>query len=69
MCLDTPANERAFGRFSALRGASAFPQVRCVYLVECGTHAIVDAGVWPCQTAERLGGFRQARVPSHLICC
>jgi hypothetical protein len=58
---DTPANARAFGRFSAPRGASAFPQVRCVYLVECGTHAIVHAGVWPCHTAERLGGFRLLR--------
>ena len=58
---DTPANDQAFGRYSAPRGASAFPQVRCVYLVECGTHAIVDAGVWPCQTAERLGGVRLLR--------
>ena len=58
---DTPANDQAFGRLGAVRGQSAFPQVRCVYLVECGTHAIVDAGVWPCQTAERLGGFRLLR--------
>ena len=58
---DTPANDRAFGRLGAVRGQSAFPQVRCVYLIECGTHAIVDAGVWPCQTAERLGGVRLLR--------
>jgi hypothetical protein len=58
---DTPANARAFGRFSAPRGASAFPQVRCVYLVECGSHAIVDAGIWPCHTSEHVGGFRLLR--------
>lgn len=58
---DTPANDRAFGRFSAPRGASAFPQVRCVYLVECATHAIVDAGIWPCHTSERIGGLRLLR--------
>jgi hypothetical protein len=32
-----------------------------VYLVECGTHAIVDAGFWPVQTSERVGGFRLLR--------
>jgi hypothetical protein len=32
-----------------------------VYLVECGTHAIVDAGFWPGQTSERVGGFRLLR--------
>jgi hypothetical protein len=32
-----------------------FPQVQCVYLVECGTHAIVDATFWPYGTSERGG--------------
>jgi hypothetical protein len=40
---DTPANQAAFGRPGAGRGQGAFPQVRLVGLVECGTHAIVDA--------------------------
>jgi hypothetical protein len=30
-------------------------------LVECGTHAITDAGFWPCHTSERKGGFRLLR--------
>jgi len=50
---DTPANAAAFGRHTSDRGASAFPQVQCVYLAECGTHCVVDAGVWPCHTSER----------------
>jgi hypothetical protein len=58
---DTPANARAFGRWNGSRGASAFPQLQGVYLVECGTHAVVDAGFWPCQTSERVGGFRLLR--------
>jgi hypothetical protein len=58
---DTPENAAAFGRSHADRGDSAFPQVKAVYLVECGTHAIVDAGIWPCHTSERLGGFRMLR--------
>jgi hypothetical protein len=29
--------------------------------VECGTHAVVDAGFWPCHTSERVGGFRLLR--------
>jgi hypothetical protein len=58
---DTPANVRAFGRHHSDRGASAFPQVQGVYLSECATHAVVDAGFWPCHTSERVGGFRLLR--------
>lgn len=58
---DTPANGAVFGRHHGHRGDSAFPQVQGVYLVECGTHAIVDAGFWPCRTSERVGGFRVLR--------
>jgi hypothetical protein len=58
---DTAANAKAFGRHTSARGASAFPQLQGVYLVECGTHVVVDAGFWPCHTSERLGGFRMLR--------
>jgi hypothetical protein len=58
---DTPANLAAFGRHTSARGASAFPQLQGVYLAECGTHAIVDAGFWPCHTSERVGGLRLLR--------
>lgn len=61
---DTPANARYFGRQHkghAGRGASAFPQVKGVYLCECGTHAIVDAGFWPCAVPERKGARRLLR--------
>jgi hypothetical protein len=58
---DTPANAATFGRHQSNRGPSAFPQVQGVYLVECGTHAIVDAGFWPYHTSERVGGFRLLR--------
>ena len=60
-CADTPANAKAFGRHSSDRGPSAFPQLQGVYLVECGTHVVVDAGFWPCHTSERVGGFRLLR--------
>jgi Insertion element 4 transposase N-terminal/Transposase DDE domain len=44
---DTLANDHAFGRPGSGRGErrAAFPQVRVVGLVECGTHAILDAEV------------------------
>jgi transposase IS4-like protein/DDE family transposase len=58
---DTPANAAAFGHHSSGRGASAFPQLQGVYLIECGTHVVVDAGFWPCHTSERIGGFRLLR--------
>lgn len=58
---DTPENVAAFGRHYTDRGEAAFPQVQCVYLAECGTHAIVDAGFWPIHTSERVGGHRLLR--------
>ena len=58
---DTPANAKQFGRWDNGRARSAFPQVKAVYLAECGTHAIVDAGFWPCHTSERVGARRLLR--------
>lgn len=58
---DTPANVRAFGRPSNQHGAAAYPQVQGVYLVEVGTHAVLDAGFWPCLTSEQVGGRRLLR--------
>lgn len=58
---DTPANVAFFGRHHGDRGDSAFPQMLAVYLCEVGTHAICDAGFWPCHTSERVGGLRLLR--------
>ncbi len=58
---DSAANSAYFGRASATRGDSAFPQVQCVYLCECGTHAIFDAAFWPYAVSERRGGKRLLR--------
>ncbi|MCZ7570182.1 MAG: transposase domain-containing protein [Ardenticatenaceae bacterium] len=55
---DTPANAAVFGRQIGPRGARALPQIQAVSLAECGTHASVEAGFWPDQTSERVGGFR-----------
>jgi hypothetical protein len=58
---DTPANAKYFGRPHSGRGDGAFPQVRAVYLCECGTHAVCDAGFWPLASSERAGGLRMLR--------
>jgi hypothetical protein len=58
---DTPANVRTFGRRRTPRGSSAWPQALLVLLVECGTRAICDAGVWPGQADERRAGRRLLR--------
>jgi hypothetical protein len=50
---DTSANALYFGRMSSGKHQSPFPQVRCVYLAEVGTHAIVDALFAPCRVAEQ----------------
>lgn len=58
---DTVQNEKAFGRHYTQKGNSAFPQVQAVLLAECGTRCVVDAGVWPVHTSERVGGYRMLR--------
>jgi hypothetical protein len=40
---DTFVNDMTFGRPRSQHGAGSWPQVRGVYLQECGTHLIVDA--------------------------
>lgn len=40
---DTFVNDLTFGRPSSQHGTGSWPQVRGVYLQECGTHQIVDA--------------------------
>jgi hypothetical protein len=44
---DTPENARAFGRPGVSRGEAAWPQALLVVLVECASHAALDAGLWP----------------------
>jgi Insertion element 4 transposase N-terminal/Transposase DDE domain len=58
---DTPANAAAFGRPTNQSGECAYPQVRIVYLLEAGTHALVDAGVWPYRVSEWVGAYRVLR--------
>jgi hypothetical protein len=58
---DTPVNAAFFGRHHGGRGDGAFPQTQAVYLIEVGTHAICDAGFWPCHTSERIGALRMLR--------
>jgi Insertion element 4 transposase N-terminal/Transposase DDE domain len=58
---DTQENAAAFGRTTTDRGDSAYPQVRCVALCECGTHAMVDATFWPACAGEERGAWRLLR--------
>lgn len=58
---DTPANASAFGRQTGSRGDSAFPQLRNVYLIESGTHAVCDAVVRGYQYDERSAALRLLR--------
>jgi hypothetical protein len=49
---DTVANADAFGRPTASRGTSAFPQVRLVTLAETGTHVLFGGRLAPYATSE-----------------
>lgn len=49
---DEQGNAEAFGRPGASRGASSFPQLRWVALVECGTHVLFGAAEGPYGVGE-----------------
>ncbi len=49
---DTAENRGIFGRPGASRGHSAFPQIRCVSLVETGTHVLFGSQMGPTGEGE-----------------
>lgn len=57
----TPAFQARYAAKQSQRGASASPQVLGVYLVECGTHLIGDAGFWPGTTSDHRAVRRLVR--------
>jgi hypothetical protein len=50
---DSEANQKAFGRPGASRGASAYPQTRVVGFVENGTHVLFGAQMDGCGVGEK----------------
>jgi len=55
---DTPKNSVAFGHCSNQYGKGAYPQVRCVLLAECGSHAVVGLQIDPYAVSEVHGAHR-----------
>lgn len=66
---DTVANAHYFGRMCEGETSSPYPQLRCVYLVEAGTHAIVKVVVAPCKASEAClaRGLLSALHPGMLV--
>jgi hypothetical protein len=66
---DTPANAAYFGRICEGKTQSPFPQLRCLYLAEVGTHAIIRVMLAPCQESELslAGGLLSAIQPGMLV--
>src|SRR3989442_3214729 len=66
---DTPENAAFFGRISQGKTRSPYPPLRCLYLLEAGTHAIVQIMLAPCQQAERslAPGLLSAIEPGMLV--
>lgn len=58
---DTLANETAFGRPHNGRGVGAWPQAQLLALCECATHAVCEAGIWPCAASAARVGRRLVR--------
>ena len=55
---DTTANAAAFGRSSNQYGPGAYPQVKCVLLAECGSHAVVGLEMDRYDVSEVHGAHR-----------
>src|SRR2546421_6576242 len=55
---DTNANAAAFGRSSNQYGPGAYPQVTCVLLAECGSHAVVGRELDRYDVSEVHGAYR-----------
>lgn len=55
---DTAANAAAFGRSSNQYGPGAYPQVKCVLLAECGSHAVVGLELDRYDVSEVHGSYR-----------
>jgi hypothetical protein len=55
---DTQANAAAFGRSSNQYGPGAYPQVKCVLLAECGSHAVVGLEMDRYDVSEVHGAYR-----------
>ena len=55
---ETDANVKAFGRSSNQYGPGAYPQVRCVLLAECGSHAVVGLHIDRYDVSEVHGAHR-----------
>lgn len=58
---DTPRNEAAFGRSRNQYGKGAYPQIRCVGLVECGSHALIDISLSGYNRSEMHGAHEVLR--------
>jgi Insertion element 4 transposase N-terminal/Transposase DDE domain len=67
---DSDENDAFFGRPGTAKGErAAFPQARLVGLVECGTHAIIDAELGPCSTSEvELARSLVSRLSPGMLC-
>jgi hypothetical protein len=59
---DTFVNDLSFGRPHSQHGAGSFPQVRGVYLQECGTHQIVDAAFGAYGRSEQALAYQLLRL-------
>lgn len=55
---DEQANAQYFGYPASARGASGFPQLRLMALVECGTHVVAAAELAPYITSEKVMAAR-----------
>lgn len=66
---DTRQNERAFGRPTAVRGTSSFPQLRFVSLLENGTHVLFGAEMGRYTNGEvTLAREVVSRLPADALC-
>ena len=66
---ETAENAAYFGRLSQGKCRSPYPQMRCLSLIEAGTHAIVKVILAPCHASEQClaRGVVSALQPGMLV--
>lgn len=66
---DEALNSEHFGRPGSRTGRAAYPQAQCAILVECGTHAIIDADIGAYRVAEwKVAESLLARLQPGMLC-
>ncbi|GAA3846198.1 hypothetical protein GCM10022226_82150 [Sphaerisporangium flaviroseum] len=65
---DSPANLAEFTKHRCNNGGSAYPAIRLLVLVSCGTRAVLDAVWWPRSSPPARSSWSGSRTAAPCPC-